>query len=538
MSKTGPLAHLGWSLSALVLVGGAGAAIPGPPARPILSAATPPPQVFSLAAGPGCPRRLPPGGDVYEIDLPADTYLHAAFDQEGTDVAVTVFAPGPRRLYRIDSPNGAHGSEEVHLVSGEAGQYRFEVTGPPGDYCPRLRGTRRPSLLDRRRAAADRDLYLDPDLPPAEKEERYRRAIPRLAAIGDRWHQAAALHRLARLLRCDRGGETIALLTRAEALFAAAGDRHLALVARLEKGQCQSARLDFDPALETFEGALALARETGEVEKQAIALHELGLLLETRGEAGRALEALRDAVALWQTIPGPEAGENEANSRTGLGAVYASIGDWQSALAEHRRAFRLRKRFSPPGQQAISALQIGATLRHTTPFLAATFLQKAWKLQSGGSDAHDRAATLNGLGLALADRGRHQAARTRFREALRLYGTGAPDRLGQATTAIHLGATALELGAPGEAFQWFQQALELCGPAGDRRIRARALLGQAEVEIRRRNLPAARKKAGEALALYEQIRAGLGRPELETSYRADNVEAYRLLRSILQTAAP
>jgi len=538
MPREGPLAHRCGSLAALVLVGLAGATISGPTARPIPGAAAPLPPVFPLSAGPGCPRRLPPGGDVYAIELPADTYLHAAFDQEGTDVAVTVFAPGPRRLYRIDSPNGAHGSEEVHLVSGEAGRYRFEVAGKPGDYCPRLRGTRRPSREDRRQAAADRDLYLDPGLPAAEKEERYRRAISLLAETGDCWHQAAALRRLAGLLRCDRDGEAIALLSRAEALFLAAGDPHLGLVARLEKGQCQSARSERDPAVTTFEGALVLARETGESETQAIALHELGLLFQTRGETERALRSLQDAVALWQRIPGPEARENEANSRTGLGGVYAAAGDWKNALAEHRRAFRLRKRFSPPDKQAISALQIGAALRHTTPFLAPTFLKKAWQLQSGGADAHDRAATLNGLGLVLAGLGRLEAARTRFREALRLYGTGAPDRLGQATTAIHLGATALQLSAPGEAFQWFQQALELGGQAGDRRIRARALLGQAEVEILRRNLPAAQEKAGEALALYELIRVGLGRPDLETSYRADNVEAYRLLHRILHTAAP
>src|SRR5262249_54145661 len=117
MPREGALAHRYGSLAALVLVGLAGATISGPTARPIPGAAAPSPPVFSLPAGPGCPRWLPPAGDVYEIELPADTYLHAAFDQEGTDVAVTAFAPGPRRLYRIDSPNGAHGAEEVHLMS-------------------------------------------------------------------------------------------------------------------------------------------------------------------------------------------------------------------------------------------------------------------------------------------------------------------------------------------------------------------------------------------------------------------------------------
>src|SRR6476660_9225262 len=154
------MALLRRSLPALVLVSLVGVAVTGPHARPSQpKAAAPTPQVFSLEHRPGCPRRPPAGGDVYEIDLPADTYLHASFAQIDTDIEVTVFAPGHRELYKIDSPNGSQESEEVHLGSGEAGRYRLVVTSTAGQetYCPQLRDVRRPSLLDRHQAAADQD---------------------------------------------------------------------------------------------------------------------------------------------------------------------------------------------------------------------------------------------------------------------------------------------------------------------------------------------------------------------------------------------
>jgi CHAT domain-containing protein len=481
------------------------------------SAAAPPPRVFSLTAPPTCPLRLPKGDrDVYEIDLPADQYLHATFAQQGADIAVEISTPSHGKLPRIDSPNGARGPEEVHLVSTGAGRYRFEVTSSSsGAYCPRLNVIRLPSRQDRDQAAADRNLYAGRALDRSgamEAEARYRQAIPLFKEVDDRWHHAVALFLLAEfLVNRGRPGEAVDLLGQSESLFQAAGDGSLAIHIRRER---------------------------------ATALHRLGFLYQGEGESWQALGAFRQAIGLWRHLHAEENRENEANSRTGLGWVYASTGEWEPALTAHRGALEIRQRYSSLDKQAISYFQIGAVQLHTDPGRARLNMRKAWQLQiKAHSSPRDRATTLIGLGLVYAKLGRlagaterkalYLEAQARYRQALHLYTAALPDTSDEANTSNHLGEIALDLGEPEAARQSFERALAFAQRTKNRLIEAPALAGLAEAKLQMGDLAEAQRLAEAALDLVERLRAAAVRTDLQTSYLAANVNVYNLLVRIL-----
>src|SRR5687768_6347730 len=68
----------------------------------------------------------------YSFNLKPGWLLHLSLEQQGVDVLARVLAPDGRELFRVDSPRGGEGSEEVWVVAGSAGLYRVVVEPWPG----------------------------------------------------------------------------------------------------------------------------------------------------------------------------------------------------------------------------------------------------------------------------------------------------------------------------------------------------------------------------------------------------------------------
>jgi CHAT domain-containing protein/tetratricopeptide (TPR) repeat protein len=516
----------------------AGAPAPHDPKPPVV-------QVFPLVLGPGSPHRLAKGAvDAWEIDLADDTYLHATFEQKGLDVTVDVFAPGHRRLFHVDSPTETQGPEEVRLVAAGAGRYRLEVSAPAGTgaYIPLLRRIGRPTEKERGQAAADRLYYeaREIDRQPGrfwEAAAKYEEAIRRFEEVGDRRHRAYAFYRLARLAGIHgRTAQARELFRRSESLFAELGDRHFLTLARNEIGQCAMEQGDFDSASAAFQGALALAREDGAVREEASVRHNLGKLLQDHGRPWEALASFRTALGLWRRLDGDPARANEAVTLTGVGWVYASLGQWPRAIEAHRQALRVRNRLGDPQQRAaaaaVSLTQLGAVWLRLEPRRALPYFEKAWSLQKDGASRGDQASTLNGLGRAYSQLGRFDEAWAAYRKALDLYGA-LSDLGGQSITWTNLGWTSISRGRPEQAAASFEQGLRLARQTHNPMAEARARLGLAAAERDRGNPTAAEAHAEAALDLVESLRGAVTRPDLQSTYLAANENVYSVLIRIL-----
>lgn len=518
---------------------------PEPEARPLPHAAAPARPVerkFPLQPGISAPRRLAAGEvHVYEIDLAEDSYLHLSFEQRGVDLVAAVFAPG-RRLFVVDSLNRDQGPEEVRLVAGPRGRYRFEVVaGPgaaPGEYQVHLREPRPPGDLERSLAGADRAFHeargIEGD--PArrwEAEAKLERAIRLYGEAGDVWHQACAVIRLADLYGAtSRRREALGLYSRGQRLFEQAGDLHLSIVSFNEMGTYAVALSDFEGAADWFRLALGLARKRGEIHQQAAALHNLGTLLQLQGRPWAALASFREALGLWQVQEGSGPRGHEAETLTGIGWVYATTGDWRRAADAHGRALHIRNRLGDRRSQSVSLTQIGAVWLLADPGQALPYFEKALELQKEFGGAAEKAATLNGLGLSLRSLGRYGEAAAAFRKALGLQ-QGLPDPGGESITWTNLGWTWLAQTRPGEALKSFEQGVGLARQTRNPMAEARALQGMAAAELARGNLTLAQRRGEEALGIVESLRAAVLRPDLQASYLAANESAYSLLIRIL-----
>ncbi len=497
----------------------------------------------SLAPGPGTPRQLAGGQvDTYEIHLATDQHLHAIFNQQGIDVSVEVFAPGGKRLFRVDTPNGAQGPEEIHLVAETAGRYRLEVsTGPnvpAGTYVPRLHALRPPSPRERSQAAADRAYYEAREIAGQpdrfwEASARYQQSVFLFQEAGDRWHQAYALLRLGRLHQ-RHPREALDFLRRSETLFRSLGDRRFQATALNEMGTSYKDLADFERASEAYQDALALAREMGNAKEQATILHNLGNLFQLDGHPWQALGFFREARALWQNLEGTQAREQEANTETGIGWTYSSTGDWQRAIRAHWRALQLRNRLCDNRLRSISLTKIGAVWLFVEPRRALPFLERARELQRGAEWPRDQGVTLQTLGLAYRLLERFDEARAAYRQAFDTFAS-LNDLSGQGFTSTNLGWLELSLNQPARALPSFEQGLRFARQSRNPSGEAGALVGMAEAERQRGNLAMAQLRAEEALKIVESLRSGISRADLQTSYLAAQGGVYGvLIRTLME----
>ncbi len=453
---------------------------------------------------------------------------------------IEVFAPGPRRLYRIDSPNRDQGPEDLHLVATTPGAYRFEITtngATPGTYTPTLRALRTPTETDRSQAAGDRAFYEAKEIEsdPArfwETVAKYERSIRFFQEAGDRFHEAYAYLRLARVQARPAGNrEALDLFLRAEKLFREIGAVHFLILALNDQGRCAQHLGDFERAEAAFRNAIELASRSSEIWDQAASRHNLGNLLQSQGRSWEALGHFREALALWRRQDRVEARTNEAETLTHIGWTYQSTGDWQRALDAHDRALRLRNSVGDPGLRSVSLTQIGSIWLAIDARRALPYLERARTLQQGISGNRE-AATLAGLGVAYRQLGLYAQAQSAYRRALDLY-TTPPDPGGQGILWTNLGWVALELNQPAEARQRFEKGLRLARQTRNPMAEARAFLGLAAAESRRGNDILAQSRAEESLAIVESLRSAIPRADLQTSHLAANEDSYDLLIRIL-----
>ncbi|HEX6898593.1 MAG TPA: CHAT domain-containing tetratricopeptide repeat protein [Thermoanaerobaculia bacterium] len=522
-----------------------GAAPEPSPAPSTVSPPRPKPELFPLAPGTGQPRRLAAGQlHVYRIDLGPDEYLDATFEQSGVDLMIEVFAPGTGRLYKVDSPNRDQGPEDVHLVATAPGAYRFEITttddatddAAPGAYTPKLRAVRTPTETDRSQAAGDMAFYQAKEIESAparfwETVAKYERSIRLFQEAGDRFHEAYAYLRLARVQARPTGKrEALELFIRAEKRFREIGAVHFLILALNDQGRCAQDLGDFERAEAAFRNAVELAGRSSDIWDQAGSHHNLGNLLQSQGRSWEALGHLREALALWRQA-GVEARANEAEVLTSIGWTYQSTGDWQRALDAHDRALRLRNGVGDPGLRSVSLTQIGSIWLSLDPRRALPYLERARALQQGPPGGRE-AATLAGLGVAYRQLGLHGQAQSAYRRALDLY-TTPPDLGGQGIVWTNLGWVALELNQPAEARRRFEKGLRLARQTRNPMAEARAFLGLADAESRRGNDILAQRRAEESLAIVESQRSAIPRADLQTTYLAANESPYDLLIRIL-----
>jgi tetratricopeptide (TPR) repeat protein len=513
---------------------------PASPASPPLSPCSAVPAVtvrtLALAGGPPQRRTLAAGEvDAYEIELAAGEYVHLRVEQLQLDVAIAVFAPGHRRLFCADSPNGPNGPEEVHLVADSSGRYRLEVKGVAAGRS----GAYREQLVVRRPArAADHDRF--------EAQMAARQATETGDDAAGFWEAAAKDEKAMRgLQRPD--------------------DRAAAAAIAYQLGQLYFRHAFYRDALRLYQQYLALSTALARRLEQGVALNEIGQSYTRLGEPALALAAFRRALAIWrqERIPKEEVstlinvavllsyhgqgwealntferardlarqlrdGQSEVNALNGVGMVHAMLGDFRRARDAHLAALRrLNQIPERPSQQVTLVFLAVAASASGDPRQALALLGQSLTLvkRSDAESLRLRAVIENTIGVSQMRLHDDEAALASFGSALALFQqlglareeAGVRGNIGRADRQLHrLPAAEAE----------FRAALDRGHLLHDRRLEATGQLGLAEVLADGAQPEDALRIAEQGLETVESLRSGAVRADLQTSYLAGQEELF------------
>lgn len=194
-----------------------------------------------------------------------------------------------------------------------------------------------------------------------------------------------------------------------------------------------------------------------------------GRLLRMQGTAEslrQALEKYKAAVPLWRSISDQQ---KEAEALHSIGLVSRLLGDNQQALDYYHQALPLRRAAGDRYGEAITLHNIGAVYWNLGENQKALeYYNQALPLRQAAGDSRGEAVTHNNMGVAYYELGEIQKALEHYGRAVPLY-QAIKDRAGEAETLSNIGNVYLSLGESQKALEYYERSLPLKRAVGDRR---------------------------------------------------------------------
>jgi DNA-binding SARP family transcriptional activator/Flp pilus assembly protein TadD len=246
--------------------------------------------------------------------------------------------------------------------------------------------------------------------------------------------------------------------------------------------------------------ALDAVRRAGNKRGEAALLYSLGTL-ETSMQLTIASSYLEKSLKIFYEIGDAQ---GRALALHGLGLVGALEGDYDEAQARCRQALDGFRKIDDPAGQAYT-LKTMAQISADLPDYAAAepMLDEALAIGRRLGVSRLTAQIQYALAELQLRRGRLEAAADGFSSVLRLTQESG-DIVGQAFTLACLGNARCMLGDFDGAESALSAALDLAGRAGNRLIRARSVLGLAEVNLARGEDHLALVRTEEAVSVFRE----------------------------------
>jgi len=224
----------------------------------------------------------------------------------------------------------------------------------------------------------------------------------------------------------------------------------------------------FDDALAANRRALAIAEAQHGPDDPAVAIavNNLGRVLQDKGDLDGARAAFEQALKIVEATYGPDH-PNVATSVNNLGLVLRDLGDLDGARAAFERALKIDEATYGPDHPnvATSINNLGLVLQDQGDLDGARAAhERALKIDEAtyGPDHPNVATSVNNLGLVLRDLGDLDGARAAFERALKIdEATYGPDHPNVATSINNLGGVLRDLGDLDGARAAFERALKI-----------------------------------------------------------------------------
>jgi CHAT domain-containing protein/tetratricopeptide (TPR) repeat protein len=274
-------------------------------------------------------------------------------------------------------------------------------------------------------------------------------------------------------------------------------------------------------ALEYYTRALEVSRAAGDRLAEATTLDNVGMLYSSSGEVQKGLDSLMQGLEIRRAL---NELKGEANSLNNIGSIYDGLGEMQKALDFFQQALAIIQTGKDRGAEAMALHNIGSVYMSTgEKQKALDYFEKALPLRRVVHDRAGEATTLNNIGYVYFRYGSPEEKRKAlayFQQALPLF-RAVGDRGGESFALTNIGAVYLfDLLDMSKALEFNLQALSLARAMGNRSDEALVLANLSATRFLQGNLPEARARIEEAIAIVESIRTKIGSQQLRASYFA------------------
>jgi CHAT domain-containing protein/tetratricopeptide (TPR) repeat protein len=463
---------------------------------------------------------------VFQFELASNQLAQLVVDQRETDLRVRVVGPDGAVMGAFDQRE--RGVELVSFVSRARGTHRLEVTPAA-------------SLVR-----------------PAQYQVRFAAVRPYRAG-DDSLMEAARLATEARglLQKGDAASVRDALERRRKALglWQSLGESDAALATMVGIGDALFRLSLFDEAEREYRQALSVCRELHDRRTEAEILNNLAATMRVGGKVSEALTFLQQATPIWEDLRIPyglaatltnrgvflwEAGDfdearrhytralglfrslrdrrMEAYVRNNIALVLETLGERQSALEYLGQAILLLRAASDwlgEGRALVRRARIQLALGQHPASLSS--VRQGLRLIGRSPDRLAEADGLAQLGRVYEASGEGIRARAEYERALAAY-RSVGSRRGEADALHDIGSSYLASGDRPKAIEFLARALEVRRTVGLRAPEAETLIRLAQAERLSDDLDQARAHAAAAIAIAEQLRAGVFERELRISY--------------------
>ncbi len=490
----------------------------------------------------------------HRLALQAGQYARITVQQHTIGVALSIFAPGGKEIFRADG--GTIGdTKSAEFICDISGDYRVRLApsephAPSGRYAITLQNVEPATEMHRERAAGSRE-YTSGMIAfrrgtvdgTREAADRLGRALIHWRAAGDHVEEVRSLVAIT-LVNAEAGNQKEAREYAAK-LLPAAGDAHnpLSEARALDcLGQVEYYFGDKQKAIKYYEQALPLMRAAGDRAAEGSTLSNLSVAYSRTGDKRKALVLLNDALRIFQDL---QDRRMVAEVVGNMGVTYDNLGEYQKALESHQRDLALKRELGDRADEAIAwnnianaytglaeyqksldaynaALEINrSTGKQSFAAInlnniawvydqladqqrALTFYQEALAIFRKVNDRMRTAAALNNIAEVYADLGDYRRAVELHQEALPLRRAGG-DADGEANSLNNLGRTFARLGERDKARDYLLQALAKHRSGGNRHMMSRTLRGLGELECAAGDFASSRRYLDEALETSRAI---------------------------------
>lgn len=215
---------------------------------------------------------------------------------------------------------------------------------------------------------------------------------------------------------------------------------------------------DYPQSLKYFEQALPITKELGEQAGEASILNNIGSVYHLQSKYNLALDYYQKALLIRKKIA-DKAGESE--SLNNIANIYDKLGEYQKALEYYQQSLDLAKQTNDKIGTGITLDNIAMLYNSMGQYSQAIeYNQKALTILRQLGNKIELARALNNIGLIYSNLGQYQKAVNYYEEALAIR-REIKDKAGEATSLNNIGNIYSKIGKNQEALEYYQQSLAL-----------------------------------------------------------------------------